>query len=108
AFVSSDPLLGGNYVIPYSQFDNVWIATGNTFIVIYPPSSEPLLAAVLAANNWSASAHVVSPVSDRVPPKTTVRIAGASNPDGSYGGSVTATFSATDNASGVAQTTFSV
>ncbi|MBV8296533.1 MAG: C39 family peptidase [Acidimicrobiia bacterium] len=108
AFISSDPLLGPDYPIPYDQFDTVWLATGRTFIVIYPPAQDALLQSVLASNSWSPGAYAVGAAVDHSPPVTTASVRGSANPNGSYAGPVTVSLSATDIGSGVAQITYRV
>ncbi len=108
AFISSDPLLGPDYPIPYDQFDTVWLATGRTFIVIYPPAQDAVLQSVLAANSWSPGAYAVGAAVDHSAPVTTASVRGTANPNGSYAGTVTVSLSAIDVGAGVAQTTFRI
>jgi len=51
-FVSSDPLIGAAYAIPYAGFVRLWAVSNNRFIVLYPSSKAPLLDAVLASAGW--------------------------------------------------------
>jgi hypothetical protein len=55
-FVSSDPYLGQNHVIGYAEFDAIWRSTNRRFMVLFPPSRQALLSAVLAAAGWSERA----------------------------------------------------
>lgn len=51
-FVSSDPYLGPNHPITYADFARIWTVSDGRFIVLYPRSRAPLLAAALAAAGW--------------------------------------------------------
>jgi predicted double-glycine peptidase len=52
-FVSSDPYLGQGTAISYVDFRQIWQRSGEGFIVLYPPSRQAKLAAVLAAAGWN-------------------------------------------------------
>ncbi|HVC79673.1 MAG TPA: C39 family peptidase [Chloroflexota bacterium] len=54
-FVSSDPYLGQDHTIGYDEFNAIWQSTNRRFLVLYPPSHQALLQAVLAADNWDAT-----------------------------------------------------
>jgi hypothetical protein len=53
-FVSSDPYLGPGHVISYAEFNAIWSVSDNRFMVIYPPSRQARLQAVLRAAGWNA------------------------------------------------------
>lgn len=53
-FVSADPYLGAAHVISYGEFDAIWGESDYRFQVIYPPSMQARLNAVLAAGGWNA------------------------------------------------------
>ena len=55
-FVSSDPYLGPNHFISYADFDEIWTTSSRRFIVIYPPSRQAAVQAMLAANGWDKAA----------------------------------------------------
>jgi hypothetical protein len=55
-FVSSDPYLGANHPITYGDFTHMWTVSDGRFLVLYPPSRQPLLDAVLASAGWSHAA----------------------------------------------------
>jgi hypothetical protein len=55
-FVASDPYLGPNHTISYADFAQMWALRGNTFIVLYPPSRQAALSAVVAASGWNKAA----------------------------------------------------
>jgi predicted double-glycine peptidase len=52
-FVSADPYLGANHVISYSEFNAIWAESDYRFQVIYPPSMQARLTAVLKAAGWN-------------------------------------------------------
>jgi hypothetical protein len=52
-FVASDPLLGPAHAISYGDFVRIWAGRHGQFIVLYPPSRQALLNAVLAAAGWN-------------------------------------------------------
>ncbi len=52
-FVSSDPYLGADHQITYSDFAGIWATRNQRFIVLYPPSRQALLTAVLASAGWN-------------------------------------------------------
>jgi hypothetical protein len=54
-FVSSDPYLGQGHIIGYDEFDSIWHSTNRRFLVLYPPSRQVLLNAVLAAAGWDSA-----------------------------------------------------
>jgi len=51
-FISSDPYLGPGHTITYADFTRMWSVTDGRFIVLYPPSRQPLLDAVLKSAGW--------------------------------------------------------
>jgi predicted double-glycine peptidase len=55
-FVSSDPYLGQGHEIRYSAFDLIWQSTNRQFIVLYPPSRQALLQAVVSSAGWNITA----------------------------------------------------
>jgi uncharacterized protein len=55
-FVSSDPYLGQGHEIRYRAFDLIWQGTNRQFIVLYPPSRQALLQAVVSSAGWSITA----------------------------------------------------
>lgn len=55
-FASSDPYLGQGHVIGYDEFAVIWKSTNRRFMVLYPPSREALLDAVLASAGWNEAA----------------------------------------------------
>jgi predicted double-glycine peptidase len=52
-FVSADPYLGAGHVISYSEFNAIWAESDYRFQVIYPPSLQTRLDAVLRASGWN-------------------------------------------------------
>jgi predicted double-glycine peptidase len=52
-FVASDPYLGQDHVITYADFAQIWRWSDQGFIVLYPPSRQALVTAVLAAAGWN-------------------------------------------------------
>ena len=52
-FVSADPYLGAGHVIFYSEFNAIWAESDYRFQVIYPPSLQTRLNAVLQAAGWN-------------------------------------------------------
>jgi predicted double-glycine peptidase len=52
-FVSADPYLGAGHVISYSEFNAIWAESDYRFQVIYPPSLQTRLNAVLRAAGWN-------------------------------------------------------
>lgn len=52
-FVTSDPLLGAGYAIPYGTFDRLWAQRGYTFIVLYPAARQAALSAAVTAGGWN-------------------------------------------------------
>ena len=52
-FVSADPYLGAGHVISYSEFNAIWGESDYRFQVIYPPSMQTRLNAVLLAAGWN-------------------------------------------------------
>lgn len=61
-FVSSDPYLGPNHAISYSEFDQIWASANNRFYVIYPPAREALLKSVLAASGWDPTSSYMADI----------------------------------------------
>lgn len=53
-FVSADPYLGAGHVISYAGFNAIWAESGYRFQVIYPPSRQARLNAILRAAGWNA------------------------------------------------------
>ena len=53
SFVSADPYLGAGHVISYSEFNAIWAQSDYRFQVIYPPSLQTRLNAVLLAGGWN-------------------------------------------------------
>ena len=115
-FIASDPLIGPEYTISYTEFDHVWTYTGQRFMVIYPPNKVDALNAALAAGKWDpayaegggqAQAWAV-PSSG--PPPITIALAGGKQVAGEwYTGPVKLSFRATDQIGfGVANTSYSV
>jgi predicted double-glycine peptidase len=52
-FVSADPYLGAGHIISYSEFNAIWAESDYRFQVIYPPSRQARLDAVLKAAGWN-------------------------------------------------------
>jgi predicted double-glycine peptidase len=52
-FLSSDPYLGANHPISYADFASMWAVSHGRFLVLYPPSHQSLLEAVLASAGWN-------------------------------------------------------
>lgn len=52
-FVSADPYLGAGHVITYGEFNAIWAESGYRFQVIYPPSLQLRLNAVLRSAGWN-------------------------------------------------------
>jgi hypothetical protein len=52
-FISSDPYLGPGHQITYNDFAQIWSSRNRQFMVLYPPSRQPLLTAVLASAGWN-------------------------------------------------------
>jgi predicted double-glycine peptidase len=52
-FVSADPYLGAGHIISYSEFNAIWAESDYRFQVIYPPSLQTRLNAVLKAAGWN-------------------------------------------------------
>ena len=46
-FVSSDPYLGPDHTMAYSEFQQLWAISNGRFIVLYPAAKQGLLDAVL-------------------------------------------------------------
>lgn len=55
-FVSADPYLGAGHVITYAEFNSLWAESDYRFQVIYPPSRQAQLNAVLRAAGWNKTA----------------------------------------------------
>jgi predicted double-glycine peptidase len=53
SFVSADPYLGAGHIISYAEFNAIWADTDYRFQIIYPPSRQAQLEAVLASAGWS-------------------------------------------------------
>ncbi|MDE3075092.1 MAG: C39 family peptidase [Chloroflexota bacterium] len=54
-FIGSDPYLGPNHRIPYSEFDQLWKISQEQFVAIYPAKNKDLVQAVIA-QHWDRSA----------------------------------------------------
>ena len=54
-FTASDPYLGQGHTITYADFSTIWNYTNHRFIVLYPPSKQALLSAVLTSVGWNAA-----------------------------------------------------
>lgn len=54
-FVSADPYLGAGHTISYSEFNAIWAESDYRFQVLYPPSLQARLNAVLRAADWHAA-----------------------------------------------------
>lgn len=52
-FIASDPYLGPNHAISYADFARIWTQRGEGFMVLYPPSRQSLLNAMLATVGWN-------------------------------------------------------
>jgi predicted double-glycine peptidase len=52
-FVSADPYLGAGHLISYAEFSAIWTESDYRFQVIYPPSLQARLNAVLRAAGWN-------------------------------------------------------
>lgn len=52
-FVSADPYLGAGHVISYGEFNAIWAESDYRFQVIYPPSRQARLNAVLRKAGWN-------------------------------------------------------
>jgi hypothetical protein len=115
-FVASDPLLGPQYQIPYSEFDHDWSYTGARFMVVYPPDHQDALNAALAEGKWDAAYAEGSgralpwSVPSKGPAPVTRPATSIPPAAGSwYNGPVKVTFSATDQSGfGVANTSYSI
>lgn len=55
-FTSTDPYLGAGHVISYAEFNAIWSESDYRFQVIYPPSLQARLNAVLRAAGWNKQA----------------------------------------------------
>jgi hypothetical protein len=55
-FVTSDPYLGPNYRISYSNFAQMWTLRGYSFFILYPASRQAALSAAMAAGGWNKAA----------------------------------------------------
>ena len=55
-FVASDPYLGPDHAITYTDFAQMWAYRGNAFIVLYPRSRQAALSAALAGAGWHRAA----------------------------------------------------
>ncbi|MBV8085336.1 MAG: C39 family peptidase [Chloroflexi bacterium] len=53
-FIGSDPYLGPNHRIGYTEFDQIWQISLNRWVTIYPPDKQPLVDAILA-QTWNAT-----------------------------------------------------
>src|SRR5947208_16244010 len=51
-FVASDPYLGAPYQITYADFARIWASSDRGFMVLYPPSRQAMVSAVLATAGW--------------------------------------------------------
>lgn len=52
-FVTADPYLGAGHVISYSEFNAIWAESDYRFQVVYPPSRQARLNAVLSSAGWN-------------------------------------------------------
>lgn len=52
-FVAADPYLGAGHSISYAEFNAIWAESDYRFQVIYPPSLQSRLNAVLKAAGWN-------------------------------------------------------
>jgi hypothetical protein len=52
-FTASDPYLGPNHLIGYTDFAHMWALRGRAFAVLYPASHQARLSAVLTASRWN-------------------------------------------------------
>ena len=55
-FVASDPYLGPNHAIGYSDFARIWALRGQAFAVLYPASHQAALSSIVAASGWDGEA----------------------------------------------------
>jgi hypothetical protein len=55
-FTASDPYLGPGYQMSYALFNQLWAYRAGQFILLYPPSRQRALNAVLAAAGWNKTA----------------------------------------------------
>jgi len=55
-FVTSDPYLGAEYRIGYSDFATMWAQRGYVFMILYPASRQAVLTKILAASGWNKTA----------------------------------------------------
>jgi len=61
-FISSDPYLGPNHAIGYSEFDQIWATANQRFYVIYPPARQAQLTALLASTGWDPTSSYLADV----------------------------------------------
>jgi len=47
-FIGTDPYLGPNHKIAYSDFDDLWSISNNRWVIVYPPDKQPVVDSVLA------------------------------------------------------------
>jgi predicted double-glycine peptidase len=52
-FVSADRYLGAGHVISYAEFNAIWAESDYRFQVVYPPSRQAQLNAILRAAGWN-------------------------------------------------------
>lgn len=52
-FIASDPYLGPSHAISYADFARIWTQRGEGFMMLYSPSRQSLLNAVLATVGWN-------------------------------------------------------
>ena len=62
-FVSADPYLGAGHVISYAEFSAIWGESDYRFQVIYPPSMQARLTAVLKAAGWNKTRAFIGAIS---------------------------------------------
>lgn len=53
-FVASDPFLGQNHEITYSEFDAIWQTNSQRFFLLYPAAKEALVQDALKAAGWDS------------------------------------------------------
>ncbi|MBV9120797.1 MAG: C39 family peptidase [Chloroflexi bacterium] len=54
-FIGSDPYLGANHKIGYTEFDELWKISNNRFSLIYPPDRQGLVDTILR-DEWDRNA----------------------------------------------------
>jgi len=52
-YVSADPYLGPGHVISFAEFRSIWQVRDRRFIVIFPPSKQALVNAILRRAGWN-------------------------------------------------------